>query len=251
MYSNEHDFKIPLSLKGVTSCFQTRTPTNFEVETCKWIVLSDDNQWDPHSDAFQENEENFSALQETAMPNRAIFSIKTSNNFKLNLDTDMAEISKALDDKYLISIAATNTTDRRCNIDAEKIASSWNIGLEAAKKTIRCTTQKGVRNVSHPVERRFRTRQAQLHYRQLSGRHGKFYTNTFFSSSATLNGCKMAQLYTNDLSFIKIYPMKAKSEVPDSLSKFLYEVGIPNAIHSDDAPEQCMGVSNRSARNMV
>jgi hypothetical protein len=61
----------------------------------------------------------------------------------------------------------------------------------------------------------------------------------------------MAQLYTNDLSFIKIYPMKAKSEVPDSLSKFLYEVGIPNAIHSDDAPEQCMGVSNRSARNMV
>jgi hypothetical protein len=136
MYSNEHDFKIPLSLKGVTSCFQTRTPTNFEVETCKWIVLSDENQWDPHSDAFQENEENFSALQETAMPNRAIFSIKTSNNFKLNLDTDMAEISKALDDKYLISIAAINTTDRRCNIDAEKIASSWNIGLEAAKKTI-------------------------------------------------------------------------------------------------------------------
>jgi len=70
------------------------------------------------------------------MPNKAIFSIKTSNNFKPHLDTDMAEISKALDDQYLISIAATYTTDRRCNINAEKIASSWNIGLEAAKKTI-------------------------------------------------------------------------------------------------------------------
>jgi hypothetical protein len=31
IYSYEQDFKIPLSLKGVTSCFQTRTPTNFEV----------------------------------------------------------------------------------------------------------------------------------------------------------------------------------------------------------------------------
>jgi hypothetical protein len=51
----------------------------------------------------------------------------------------------------------------------------------------------------------------------------------------------MAQLYTNNLSFVKIYPMKAKSEVSDSLSKFLHKVGIPNAIHSDDAPELMHG----------
>jgi hypothetical protein len=81
----------------------------------------------------------------------------------------MAEISTTLDDQYLISIAATTTSDRKCIVDVERIASNWNIGLEAARKTIKCTTQKRIRNVTHPIKRGFRTRQAQLRYSQLSG----------------------------------------------------------------------------------
>jgi len=46
----------------------------------------------------------------------------------------------------------------------------------------------------------------------------------------------MAQLYINDLSFTKVYSMKQKSEVADTLSKFIHDVGIPHALHSDDAP---------------
>jgi len=150
-------------LKGVTSCFETRTPTDLEMETCKWIVLSDENQWDPHSDSFQENEDNFTALQTIAPNERNIFSIQSG--VKYDYTTSMTDISQAFDDKYII--AATNTSDRKSSVDEEKIASNWNIGLEAARKTIRCTTQKGIRNVSHPIERRFQTRQAQLRYKQL------------------------------------------------------------------------------------
>jgi hypothetical protein len=51
----------------------------------------------------------------------------------------------------------------------------------------------------------------------------------------------MAQLYINDLSFMKIYPMKTKSEVSDSLVQFIQDVGIPHAIHSDAAPELIQG----------
>jgi len=47
----------------------------------------------------------------------------------------------------------------------------------------------------------------------------------------------MAQLYINDLSFVKCYPMKQKSDAPDTLVRFIQEVGIPQAIHSDDAPD--------------
>ncbi len=43
----------------------------------------------------------------------------------------------------------------------------------------------------------------------------------------------MAQLYTNDLSFTKVYPMKLTSK---TLVTFIH-VGIPSAILSDDAPE--------------
>jgi len=153
----------------------------------------------------------------------------------------MKEISHAFDDKYLISIASTTTSNKTCNITAEKLANSWNIGVDVAKKTLKCTTQKGARQTLYPVERRFRTRQAQLRYSQLSGRHGRFYTDTFFASTKTINGCKMAQIYVNDLSFAKMYPMKAKSDTSDTLKKFIQDVGIPHALHSDDAPELMQG----------
>jgi hypothetical protein len=106
---------------------------------------------------------------------------------------------------------------------------------------MQCTTQKGIRQTLYPIERRFRTKQAQLRYRQLSGRHGRFYTDTFFSAVPSLNNCKMAQIYTNDLSFTKVYPMQAKSDVADTLSAFIHEVGIPHALHSDDAKELMHG----------
>ncbi len=47
----------------------------------------------------------------------------------------------------------------------------------------------------------------------------------------------MAQIYANDLAFTKVYPMKLKSNVPNTLSSFIHEVGIPHAIHSDNTPE--------------
>jgi hypothetical protein len=51
----------------------------------------------------------------------------------------------------------------------------------------------------------------------------------------------MAQLYINDLSFTKVYPMKAKSKTVDTLRNFIQDVGIPHAIHSDDALELMQG----------
>jgi len=144
----------------------------------------------------------------------------TYKRYEPNYDTDLGLISPALDDNY--TIAATNTSPRDHHMTAETLARKWCIGVDTAKKTLRCTTQKGVRNTLYPVERRFRMKQAQLRYNQLSGRHGRFYTDTFFSSVPSLNGCKMAQFYINNLLFTKVYPMKQKSETVDTLSKFIH-----------------------------
>jgi hypothetical protein len=51
----------------------------------------------------------------------------------------------------------------------------------------------------------------------------------------------MAQLYTNDVDFTKVFPMKTKSEAPDTLVAFMQDVGIPSALHSDDAKELTQG----------
>jgi hypothetical protein len=112
---------------------------------------------------------------------------------------------------------------------------------DTAKKTVQVTMQKGVRTTTLPIEQRFHTRQAQLRYKQVGGRHGCFYTDIFFSQVPTLNGNSMAQLYTNDLAFTRVYPMKLKSQAHESLSAFIHEIGIPSSLHSDDAKELMQG----------
>ena len=61
----------------------------------------------------------------------------------------------------------------------------------------------------------------------------------------------MSQIYINDLSFTKTYPMKAKSETVDTLNAFIQEVGIPHALHSDDAKELLQGPLNNYVKTMV
>jgi len=134
-------------------------------------------------------------------------------------------------------LVSTTTSKREYKTTAKKLVTNWNIGLEAAKKTLQVATQKGVRHTTHPIEQRFRTRQAQLRYNQLGGRYGRFYTDTFFSAAPTLSGNSMAQIYTNDNGYTKVYPMKLKSQTHETLSTFIHEVGIPSAIHLDDAKE--------------
>jgi hypothetical protein len=100
----------------------------------------------------------------------------------------------------------------------------------------------GVRNVSGHIECRYKTKQAHLRYPQLAGRHGRFYTDTFFFALVpTLRTCKSAQLYTNDIGFMKVYPMHSKAETFEMLNMFIHEVGIASELHLDDAKELMEG----------
>jgi hypothetical protein len=242
---DDDNFTIPLSLQGPISYFPTRAPTQEELDTCLRINLTDESLWDPHSDTFQHNESNaLQSLKENDhLKDRSICSTKRHPSTRNH--TAMADISNTFDDKHFLTlphtIASTTTATRNPHVDPEALAQRWGIGLQAARNTLKVTTQKGVRSTTHPIERRFRTRQAQLRYRQLSGRHGRFYTDTFFASYKSLHGCKTGQLYINDLQFSKFYPMKNKGDVSDTLAAFIHDVGIPHIIHSDDAQELMHG----------
>jgi hypothetical protein len=238
VYVPDDNISIPLQLKGVTSYFTTRTPTINEVETCQWVHLTNETYRDPHSEEYQQQEYNFDDLSKRAdYQDRYI--MRATRSKQEIFHTMMNDISQAFNDSCII--ATTNTSRRQMIATAETIAKNWNIGLENARKTLKCTMQKGIRNTLYPIERRFHTKQAQLRCNQLSGHHGHFYTDTFFATVPSLNNCKMAQFYINDLSFTKAYPMKTKLETSDTLTAFIYEVGIPHAIHSDDAKELLQG----------
>ena len=62
------DFKIPLSLQGVVSVFHSRHPTVHELETCKWVVLTSDRDWNPNSEELAENEAHWECASLTISP---------------------------------------------------------------------------------------------------------------------------------------------------------------------------------------
>ena len=45
----EDQISIPMALSGTTIMFETRTPTDDELENCRNIILSSDHAWDPTS----------------------------------------------------------------------------------------------------------------------------------------------------------------------------------------------------------
>jgi len=237
------DFRIPLSLSGVISLIETRTPTQDELDTCQWVTLTSEANWNPHSATFQENE--YRACLTPELQDRTLYRAGTTDLTYGNIDTDLADISESLEYTPICIAALTSLTQRSTRISPETLSQRWGIGLEEAKQTLKVTTQKGMRQIVGPIERRLRTRMAHLRYKQLSGRHGRFYTDTFFASIPTTSGKSMAQLYTNDIHFMKVYPMTSKSETSESLLSLIHHVGIPSSLHSDYAKEIREGKFNK------
>jgi len=62
-----------------------------------------------------------------------------------------------------------------------------------------------------------------------------------FSSTKSVLGNTMGQIFVNDVSFTRLIPMKLKSDAGDALAEFIQDVGIPSVLHTDDAKELTEG----------
>ena len=136
------------------------------------------------------------------------------------------------------TIGAQTSIDCRSRITPEQLARQWCIGLQTAAKTLMTTTQKGVRNTIHPIHRRFRTRQTQLRYPQLSS---KLYSDTLFASTTSIRHFICGQILINDLHFSRFIPMKSKADAEDALKYMIQDIGIPFEMHVDGAKEENLG----------
>ncbi len=151
-------------MKGIFSCFSTRTPTWEEIKTCKHVKLTNEFKWEPHSEDFQEQETNI------AEHLKGDYNIPSANRRIMQVTQEQQSTMHAtpfFNETSLRHLVSTNTSKREYKTTAKKLATNWSIGLEAAKKTLQVTTQKGVRHTTHLIERRLRTRQDQLRYNQL------------------------------------------------------------------------------------
>jgi hypothetical protein len=233
-------------MRGVISCLPVRKPTIQEIETCRWIPLKSEVEWDPHSDDFAENERKAQDNENIIMNvERDIFTVQISQ-YAAQVSDRIMPGSLMSEDELLprviksVKIQNVRSGQREGRITRENKAKMWKIGLDAAASTLKATTQLVVRHALHPLHKRFRTEAAQLRYPCLGGRFGRFSSDTMFAKTKSIRGNMMAQIFSNDIDFTKLIPMERKGE-GDSLMEFIHDTGIPSEIHTDGSKEQTLG----------
>jgi hypothetical protein len=178
--------------------------------------------WNPHSLSFAQQEENmtdqFGLLREprTRRYTRDIATIRVENHVNENslnrarqhgsynsqCSSVLSDISNTLnDDEFAKALResvnvpySSNLEDRKMSsaatgnrksvITPEILAHTWDIGVETAKRTLRVTTQKGIKAKSNNnLTRRYRTNDRWYRYGRL---HTTLYTDTLFSNTTSI-----------------------------------------------------------------
>ncbi len=215
IYDKEQDIHLPFELTGCIAHISIRRSMHHEYLNCKQITLTSEEQWDPYSDIFKQQEQPY-----------------MRNN-------------QRIEDDYLYAtydfhgnriIRATSSSDHRSSVTAEQLARRWGTSVTVAQNTLKVTTQRGVRFVTKEnLSRRFRTRQAQLQYRHL---RTNVFSDTMFSEVKSIRSNTCAQVFVTDETYSRVYPMKTKADAFVALNSFVQSVGIPKMLITDNAREE-------------
>ena len=226
MRTNDGKHIMPLEMNGPIPFLPISKPTIEDVEYLPRIKLtSDDIEWDP----------------------QYLFNGMNSNEYKyLENDTEIYQsiagitvLEKVV--KYHNQCISAVSHLNNGKFKSEDLANLWGIGLKAAQKTLKATTQLSTRHLNGKIHRRVRTKMHQRRYRQLWGHLSRFASDTFMSKVKSLRGNNYFQLFCNNGAFTKVYPMQGKKESHLALNKFLHEIGIPSELHTDGAGELVHG----------
>ena len=133
-----------------------------------------------------------------------------------------------------LNIAAI-THERHHKLTPSSLAQKWNIGLNMKKKMIKVNTQLGVRSALGPLTLQCRTDMMQQNLWRLNT---KLYTNTLFAKFKSIIGNNVAQVYTNGQGFVHVDSRTSKSLSGLTLENLTKNIGIPNTIIYNEAPEQ-------------
>ena len=243
------DYFIPFEFNNGIVQITTRTPTQQELQECPYLELTDDAPWDPssirtpHSQKPGTNGRMLSAvsLSQTLRQTypyeydkvmNGISSIYTERGLYQGL-LEQARVSVDTTSKDIVVSAAT-TGQRHEKVSADRLSENWGIDKDTARRTLKVTTQRGIRYAQHPLTRRYRTDMMQLRYRRLAD---TWYTDVMFPKVKSVNGDNTVSIMTNG-SYVWAYPMRTKADVAVALNEFHQEVGIPRKIVFDGAAEQ-------------
>jgi hypothetical protein len=149
---------------------------------------------------------------------------------------------------HVAKISNMQVTQKKHMIKAEELARTFGIGIDAAHRTLKVTTQRGIRTVLHPnISRRFRTNDRQLRYRRLPY---DLYTDTLKSSGVTsAHGNNFAQVFVAKNGWMRAMPTVAERQEHEALSLLFRRDGVPPTIICDGAKTQIKGEFRRKCND--
>ena len=173
----KEDCFIQLDMHGSTCGFLTKYPKDDDLEKCRHIIMSDEENWDPSRTHFHvssiETEMHYNNIS-----SRSIYLAQSDvpaappvtqirDDIALHeFDRTLASISTGLIPELMVENIickvktrktrtgfATITDDRHHGISPQLLAQKWGIGMEKAKKILKSTTQNSIRSAVLPLTR--------------------------------------------------------------------------------------------------
>ena len=244
MASPDDEFIMPMQADGTTIFFDSRTPTNYELDQCPHITLSSRSLWNPREVQFPRAEQQ---VGEGNTPFE-IGGVESVRSFDLSASTDGEHLTRTIaerliseirvlgpDERQDVPLPRTFTSDKRhSGVSAEELSERWFIGLTQAHETIKVTTQNCTRSAVLPLSRRYRA--DRVFEKPLL--RGDFYTDTMDGRCTSIKGNKYAQVIANKDFFAVAYPLQSKSGAGDALRQFVNEYGRPEKLTYDGSQEQ-------------
>ena len=220
----EINLELPLLMIGPTPFLPVRKPTSRDIDFCPIYDLTSPEDWNPSLI--------FNNFQESHHVSKLEIELnKSSSDCYLFNECDLSAMVANI---YVVSASSHTKTGE---LDPSKLARLWNIPLDSARRTLKSTDLSHYSKIEGSLTRRRRAGHGQREHPRLSGNLSKFASDTFFSNVTSLRGNKMIQLFTNRGNFTRCYPMERRSEAPDTLHRFVDEIGIPGEMLTDGAPE--------------
>jgi hypothetical protein len=157
---------VQFYMDGTTVYFETRVPTQYELENCKIIKLIDETVWEPSSVdiASVTVTSDLPIIKISERRKISAMSIKNNNVLPLPVESfhdlmphdDAAFLNRMIGNVRVAtafreaSILFLGSKDQHLRVNAETVATKFRCGIATTQRTLKTTTQRGVH---YPIHR--------------------------------------------------------------------------------------------------
>jgi hypothetical protein len=258
------DFRIPLRTIGTKVAFTTRVPTANELEKNDHVHMTSAHPWNPAEVSMVQAthrggsvpptpwKRHIATVDSTSTPDQYEYlDVDSDDPYLDSIDPSLVRLGNQLQQKQQRIASQVETVyeqtdtpgrrtfvsnERHLKVTAEMIAEKFGISIPRAQRTLRVTTQRGVRSAILPISRRYRADRV-FSVKRLNG---KFATDTAYGKIKSLRGNVGSQLFSHKCGFKVCYPLQKidGNNVGDALTQFISDYGVPENLTFDGASVQ-------------